>query len=262
MAKRSSAKEHDTQVQQQFSNSAAYLRSRFHSRGDELALIRKMVAGRKRANAIDLGCGAGHVCYVVAPHIKSVVAYDLSNEMLSTTLAGAKTRKLTNIVARQGSVERLPFDDETFDFVFTRYAARHWHSLTGALQEARRVMRKDGIGVFVDTIPPDHMLGNTFQQTIELLRDISHVKDYSLTEWKEAVDAVGLVPLKIIRKARHVDFRGWVERIGTPAVEVRAIRSLQSRIVSDVRKRFKIRLNRDFMFDTITMVVRRARPDR
>jgi ubiquinone/menaquinone biosynthesis C-methylase UbiE len=94
---------------------AAYLSSAVHAQGQDLESLADLVRGRQQARVLDLGCGAGHVSFHVAPHVREVVAYDLSPEMLDVVARAATQRGLTNIVTQAGAAERLPFADASFD---------------------------------------------------------------------------------------------------------------------------------------------------
>ena len=74
------------------------------------AIIEKI----RPARALDLGCGGGHVAYLLARHAARVVAVDLSADMLAAVAATAKDKGLANIETHRASVERLPFDDGQF----------------------------------------------------------------------------------------------------------------------------------------------------
>src|SRR5438552_2922594 len=84
------------------------LTSAVHASGEDLDHIEARVRGRSTARALDLGCGGGHVCYRVAPHVAQVIAVDLSPQMLETVSRTASERGLHNIIARQGAAEGLP----------------------------------------------------------------------------------------------------------------------------------------------------------
>jgi SAM-dependent methyltransferase len=60
-----------------------------HAQGTEFALLQAELAGQGAARVLDLGCGAGHVSFHVAPLVKEVVAYDLSQQMLDVVAAAA-----------------------------------------------------------------------------------------------------------------------------------------------------------------------------
>ena len=65
---------HSQVVQKQFGEQAsAYLSSAVHAQGTEFALLQAELAGQGEARVLDLGCGAGHVSFHVAPLVKEVV---------------------------------------------------------------------------------------------------------------------------------------------------------------------------------------------
>src|SRR5215471_4660240 len=83
-------KTHEALVGRQFgTRAAAYLSSAVHAQGADLESLAALVEEESRAQVLDLGCGAGHVSFAVAPRAKSVVAYDLSSDMLDVVAGGA-----------------------------------------------------------------------------------------------------------------------------------------------------------------------------
>jgi cyclopropane fatty-acyl-phospholipid synthase-like methyltransferase len=80
-----------------------------HAQGTEFALLQAELAGQGDARVLDLGCGAGHVSFHVAPLVE-VVAYDLSQQMLDVVAAAAADRGLSNMstVAAPPNACRLP----------------------------------------------------------------------------------------------------------------------------------------------------------
>lgn len=101
-----------------------------------------------------MGCGAGHASFVAAQHVKQVVAYDLSSQMLEVVAKAAKDRGLDNIATRQGYAESLPFEDNVFDVVISRYSAHHWHDVGRALREVNRVLKPGGVLIVMDVMSP------------------------------------------------------------------------------------------------------------
>src|SRR5579859_6577960 len=119
---------HEAVVNAQFgARAGAYLTSAVHAKGADLDALAALARQHPEAAALDLGCGGGHATFAVAPHVRSVVAYDLAPEMLAVVANAAATRGLGNVATQQGVVERLPFADASFDLVMSRYSAHHWH---------------------------------------------------------------------------------------------------------------------------------------
>lgn len=238
----------------QFGQTAAlYVQSTVHSSGDDLRQIAEISKRAAGGRVIDLGCGGGHVSYAVAPHVGSVVAYDLSADMLGAVAAEAKKRGLSNVETAQGPAESLPFPDQSFDAVFCRYTAHHWPDVRRGLREARRVLKPGGFAVFEDIVAPEQPVFDTFLQTLELMRDPSHVRDYSMSEWTEIATQAGFMLTGVTRRRLPLVFDAWTMRQRTPELMVQAIRALFASVPDEVRAQFDIRDNDDFTIDPVVM---------
>ena len=253
-----STAQHTQVVQKQFGEqAAAYLSSAVHAQGTEFALLQAELAGQGDARVLDLGCGAGHVSFHVAPLVKEVVAYDLSQQMLDVVAAAAVDRGFANIATVNGAAEHLPFADGEFDFVFSRYSAHHWSDLGVALREVRRVLKPGGVAAFVDVLSPGSPLFDTYLQSVEVLRDTSHVRDYSAGEWLRQVSEAGLHTRSTTRQRLRLEYTSWVERMRTPEVMRAAIRQLQQSMGNEVREYFEIDADGSFSTDVIVLMAER-----
>jgi ubiquinone/menaquinone biosynthesis C-methylase UbiE len=241
---------HTSKVGKQFGAVAeAYLASTVHSQGAELETIANRLQGRSEARVLDLGCGAGHVSFAAAPHVGSVIAYDLSAEMTDTVAREAERRNLHNISTQTGHAEELPFGDASFDWVCTRYSAHHWTEVRKALRETRRVLKPGGGLIIVDIFAPANPLLDTHLQTIELLRDGSHVRDYSSIEWRSMIKGAGFEVGQQHDWKVPLNFDAWVGRMKTPSVYVDAIRALLTNAPEEVREYFQIEEDGSFVCD-------------
>ena len=57
---------------------------------------------------LDVAAGTGHLSRAMAPHVKRVVALDLTPEMLAQGQREAEQQGLTNVVFEPGEAEHLP----------------------------------------------------------------------------------------------------------------------------------------------------------
>ncbi|MES2934192.1 MAG: methyltransferase domain-containing protein [Pseudomonadota bacterium] len=243
---------HNAIVNRQFDPQAqAYLTSAVHANGADLERMVELVGSRPDAIALDMGCGGGHAAFRLAPLVNRVVAYDLSNSMLTVVADEAGRRGLPNIVTKLGAAEALSCPAQSFDLAVTRYSAHHWCDVPAGLAQMRRVLKPDGMAIFMDVISPGVPLLDTWLQSLELLRDPSHVRDASLAEWRSLLDVAGFVVGEVTTLRLRLDFPSWIARMNTPESHVLAIRSLQQRAVADVAEYFAMEADGSFTVDTV-----------
>jgi SAM-dependent methyltransferase len=248
-----SGNQHDFVVGHYAPRAAAYVASAVHSGGPDLDQIEHFVRGAEDARVLDLGCGGGHVAYRVAPHVREVVALDLTPDMLDQVRGTAQARGLNNIVTQQGAAEQLPFADGAFDIVLSRFSAHHWRDMEAGLREARRVLKPAGRAVFADAAAPAFPLLDTHLQTLELLRDPSHVRNYRVSEWIAALGRAGFCATGLTARKLRMEFAVWTERTKTPEPFRIALRMLQAQASAAARDHFAIGDDGSFDLDTLTI---------
>lgn len=243
---------HHDNVDKQFGEQAsAYLSSAVHASGRDLVRLAERLSAAKEAHVLDLGCGAGHASYIAAQHAKAVVAYDLSAQMLEVVRQTAGERGYQHLTTRQGYAETLPFDDASFDIVISRYSAHHWHDVGSAMREVKRVLKPGGRVIFMDISSPGNAVMDVWLQTVEALRDTSHVRDYAPGEWLTLFTEAGLMITALQQDRLDLDFNSWVSRMRTPEVLVKAIRAYQDSASDEVKHYFALKADGSFSSDTI-----------
>ena len=243
---------HEKVVEAQFGPQArAYVESAVHSQGADLDRIAALAQTLRPDLALDLGAGGGHVAYTLARHARRVVATDLSSEMLAAVAETARGKGLSNIETVEAPAERLPFEDATFDVVASRFSTHHWRDFEAGLRQARRVLKRGGKAVFVDAFAPGSALLDTHLQAIELLRDHSHVRDYTCAQWFGALARSGFAVEACRTWRLRMDFPVWIARMRTPEENVRAIRALQVAASSETKAHFAIEPDGSFMLDVL-----------
>ncbi|HAT3516094.1 TPA: class I SAM-dependent methyltransferase [Serratia marcescens] len=241
---------HKNAVDRQFGEQAnAYLTSAVHAQGKDLQRLAQLLEPHADARLLDLGCGAGHASFTAAARVAQVVAYDLSAQMLAVVEQAAAEKGLSNIQLQQGVAESLPFEDASFDLVISRYSAHHWHDVGQALREVKRVLKPGGRAIFMDVVSPGHPLLDTYLQTVEVLRDTSHVRNYAPGEWLALLTEAGLVMREVTSDRLMLEFGSWVARMRTPAHFVTAIRALQQSVSQEVATHFAIQPDGSFTSD-------------
>jgi SAM-dependent methyltransferase len=239
-----SASSSKTAVQEQFGAAAAgYAVSPVHVGGpdlDAMVAASGLGDGRDGVRLLDVGTGAGHTAFAFAPRVAHVEAFDITQEMLDQVARGARDRGLANIDCRLGDAEALPYPKASFDVVTCRLCAHHFDDVPAFVREAARVLRPGGLFLLVDSLASEDALEDTFFNAFELLRDPSHVRNYSRSQWQAMLGHAGFDSEVLGRWMLDQPFEDWVERIGTPPTGVAHLRFLFENAHDELRREFDI----------------------
>lgn len=165
-----------------------YRTSAAHSDPAVLSRLVELAAPRPEGMALDVATGAGHTARALAPHVRQVVGFDLTPEMLGQTARMAAGRRFPLC---QGDVHHLPYAGGGFDLVTCRRAAHHFADLPRALDEMRRVLASGGRLVVDDRSVPEIPALDRFLNRLDILHDPSHVRQAPPSEWIERLEQAG-----------------------------------------------------------------------
>jgi ubiquinone/menaquinone biosynthesis C-methylase UbiE len=228
-------------VQQQFGKHAqAYATSHVHAKGASLQRVVALVQPQPSWHVLDIATGAGHTAFVFAPHVASVVATDITPEMLAVTAQGAEERSLANIRTEYADAAHLPFPDAAFNLVTCRIAAHHFPDIPRFLQEVARVLAPNGVFALVDNIVPDGAAGEAINK-IEKLRDPSHERCLAVAEWEGALIAAGFDVTAAEVAPKAMEFDGWADRMGASPTTVEILRTLLRTATGEAAAFFNVR---------------------
>jgi len=98
-------------------------------------------------SVLELGCGAGYAMKLILDQtlVEQVVGVDLSPTIILSAAIrnknGLNAKKATLV---QANVNRLPFQDENFDKVFSIHSIYFWENLSETFTEIYRVLKPGG----------------------------------------------------------------------------------------------------------------------
>ncbi len=118
----------------------------------QMRLLRWFVARRaanmtQRGEAVDLGCGPGHLVIELARQAPDlhVMGIDLSDEMLARAEGYAQRSGVGDRVSfRKGDAQHIPLPDSSLDLVVSTLSLHHWSDPVAVLDEVARVLRGPG----------------------------------------------------------------------------------------------------------------------
>jgi len=107
--------------------------------------LRPYIEGVQDLKVLDAGAGTGRVSLKLHAAGAKVTALDIAPEMLAKL-----HQKEPEIEIVEGDMEDMPFEDETFDMVFSSLALVHLKKVEPFLDECYRVLKDDGRLVLVN----------------------------------------------------------------------------------------------------------------
>jgi ubiquinone/menaquinone biosynthesis C-methylase UbiE len=235
-----------TTSQQQFGkNAASYLTSTPHALGKSLERLVTLTAPAKDWRVLDIATGGGHVAYTFAPHVARVWATDITQEMLDMVKAEAAKRGLANLRTTYAKAEALPFEDGSFDLVTCRIAPHHFDSIPDYLTESHRVLKAGGTLAVVDNIVPAGPVGD-YINAFERLRDPSHLRAWTMPEWRDAVAQAGFRIAHEEELDKRMEFKSWAQRYDD--VMKALLRAMLTQVTPEVKKALNPEDGADGMF--------------
>lgn len=100
------------------------------------------IIGKK---VLDMGCGSGRFTFGLAKiGAKEVIGIDKD---ITTAEKNQEKAKLPNLKFIKGDVLKLPFEDETFDFVWCKGILHHRGNIDKGLDELSRVLKQGGLAL-------------------------------------------------------------------------------------------------------------------
>lgn len=182
---------HHESILDQFTRQAAhYLQMPGHNDEESLRLLMNMAAVSGQDTVLDVACGSGIVACAFAAAANHVTGIDLTPAMLEQAQSLARQRGLANVSWRQGGAEKLPFPDDSFSIVLSRYAFHHFPRPGVVLSEMARVCQRGGKVLIADAAPqPDK--ADAYNH-FEKLLDPSHHRALTLEEFQNLMTAAGL----------------------------------------------------------------------
>ncbi len=194
---------------------ANYTRGAFHSAAERLREVVDLAQPRVDELAVDVATGTGHTALAIAPHVRRVVGVDFTPEMLAEAVKLAASRGVANADWVLADAQAMPFADATFDLYTVRAAPHHFLDIEQALRESARVLKPGGRACYVDCSAPGE--AREALHEVEVLRDPSHIRSYTIDEWTGLIEAAGLVVEAADRIELDWDHDDWMNNMNVPA---------------------------------------------
>ncbi|WP_163528192.1 class I SAM-dependent methyltransferase [Halobacillus ihumii] len=198
-------------VKETFSkNNEAYVQSQVHNNQTDLNLITEWLKPDPAWSALDIATGGGHVARQLSPDVRTVFATDLTEQMLENTASHLSS--FDNIHYVIADAEELPFLNSSFDIVTCRIAPHHFPHPERFISEVQRVVKKGGYFLMIDNIAPEDDKLDHFYNTLEKMRDHSHVRALKVSQWEKLFRENGFQLEHQLQRKKKLPFADWLNR--------------------------------------------------
>jgi len=254
-----------TSARAQFHKRAGeYAVSRPHASGESLIILSQLASEHRYERAVDIATGPGFTAFAVAPYCGRVLATDVARGMLEQVWRLRSERGLDNVDVSHAAAEALPFRDGSFDLATCRTAPHHFRNVPLFVSETARVLASSGTFLLVDTNAPEDRKIAAWQHEMECVRDPSHVRNLSESEWKQALTDAGFDVESSVEARVELNLNDWANRSGTGAADFRHLREAWGNASPAVVEAFRIAPQDDgnFSFSWPCMVARALKTNR
>lgn len=176
---------------------------------DDLRWVVEQIPLSRSYCVLDVAAGTGLFGRALAHAVSSVTAVDITPEMIEQGRNRAREDGIHNLLWQLGSAEALPFADESFDLVISRYAIHHFADPKTVLREMSRVCKTGGLVVNVDMVSDENSTVGAYQNSVERLMDSTHTIMLSPSQLVQATTEAGLGMLNYLSREVRVKFDEW-----------------------------------------------------
>lgn len=111
----------------------------------ELDIIFKFAKEKMFGSGLEIGAGDGFESQTLIKYCSSLISTEYNNERLNAIKSGSAL----GIKYCLADAENLPFEDSSFDFIFSSSVLEHIKDKAKCIKELRRVLKDDGVMVHI-----------------------------------------------------------------------------------------------------------------
>ena len=183
-----------------------------------LAWMLKDLPMSRDAEVLDIATGTGEFARALAPHVATVIGLDATDAMMELGRKFIAQASIENVTFREGVVQDLPFEDETFDIVSSRYAFHHFADPKPVIPEMVRVCKTGGHIIVVDIVVPDESTAAEYNY-YEWLCDQSHTRCLGFEEFRTYFRLFGMNVISARTRDLEEELVEWMDFSRTEKVQ-------------------------------------------
>lgn len=181
---------HQEEIVDQFTRQAVPF-ARVPGHLDAMELLVALAQPGPEESVLDVACGPGLVACEFARHSGRVTGIDITPAMIEQAKKRQEEQGLANLSWQIGDVLPLPYGDDSFSLVITRYSFHHFPAPAAVLAEMIRVCLPGGRVLVADVaVAPAK---SAAYDRMEIMRDPSHTHALTTEEFSGLFLGSGLM---------------------------------------------------------------------
>lgn len=226
---------HKELVRKQFAIQAKHYEETMKFRhGESIVPLLDLAQPQKTDRVLDVASGTGLVAMKFSPRARAVLGVDLLPEMVALAKRFTAERKMDNVEYLVGDGEDLKLQAGSFEIVTCRFTFHHFGDAAKALSEMKRVLAPGGRIILYDFLASAEPAKAKLHNEVELARDPSHVRIYTLVEFGELFKQAGLKEDGRITTLMKRDYDQWMSYVAADDdLKLRVRRMLELSVPGD-----------------------------
>ncbi len=96
----------------------------------------------KKGTVLDLGSGTGYLSIEIAKRVPNLQVYGIDLSVKMVEIAKSYARNIRNVKFFLGNAAKLPFGEESIDFIVSTGSLHHWRKPVKVFNECYRVLKE------------------------------------------------------------------------------------------------------------------------
>ncbi len=167
------------------------------------------IAGEDRV--LDVAGGTGQLGRHLARSARCAVVVDLTPAMLAEGTRAMRKAGRHDVIFLQADAAAMPFPDDQFEVVVTRFALHHMSDVAAVITEMRRVCAPGGTVAVIDMVVQPGAIGERFD-ALEQLRDPSHAATPRTGQLPALLRTAGIAPTRTSHREERLAAEPWLDR--------------------------------------------------